>query len=141
MKQDWSYAQEIFGKQIRWHFLKRYVNQEISKIYEVNEKEKKLYNERILQIEHGSFTPLVMSATGGMGRECKKFYARLAEMISFKRGTGYSIIAAWVRRKITFSLIKSTGMGLRRSRSVFYNDAVEKSLSGDAYTNEFISNT
>ena len=47
---------------------KRYVNQEISKTYEVNEIEKKkLYKERILQIEHGSFTPLVMSTTSGMG--------------------------------------------------------------------------
>ena len=111
---------------------KRYVNQEILKTYEVNEKDKKkLYNKRILQIEHGSFTPLVMSATDGMGRECKKFYACLAEMISCKRGTSYSIITAWVRRKITFSLIKSTGMCLRGSRSVFYNEAIEKSLSGD----------
>ena len=82
-----------------------------------------------------------MSATGGMGRECKKFYTRLDEMISYKRGTSYSVIVAWVRRKITFSLIKSIGMCLRGSGSVFYDDALEKSLSGDAYTSEFISNT
>ena len=120
----------------------RYTNQEISKTYELNEREKKkLYNERILQIEHGSFTPLVMYATGGMGRECKKFYARLTEMIRYKGGTSYSVIAAWVRRKITFSLTKSIGMCLRGSRSLIYNDALEKSLSGDAYTREFISNT
>ena len=105
------------------------------------EKRKKLYNKRILQIEHGNFTPLVMSATGEMGRECKKFYARLAEMISHKRGTSYSVTASWVRRKITFSLIKSIGMCLPGSRSVFYNDALEKSLNEDAYTSEFISNT
>ena len=91
---------------------------------------KKLYNERILQTEHGSFTPLVISAIGGMGRECKKFYTRLAEMISYKRGTSHSVITAWVRRKIL--LIKSIGMCLRRSRSVFYSDALEKSLSGNA---------
>ena len=67
---------------------KRYVNQEISKTYEVNEREKnKLYNKKILKIKHGIFTTLVMSATVGMARECKKFYARLAEMISYKRGT------------------------------------------------------
>ena len=82
-----------------------------------------------------------MSATHGMGRECKIFYARLTEMISYKRGTSYSVIAAWVRRKIMFSLIKSIGMCLRGSRSVFYNDALEKSLSGDAYSSEFVSNT
>ena len=67
---------------------KRSVNQEISKTYEVNKREKnKLYNEKILKIKHGIFTPLVMSAAVGMPRECKKFYARLAEMISYKRGT------------------------------------------------------
>ena len=49
---------------------KQYVNQEISKTYELKEREKrKLYNERTLQIEHESFTPLVMSATGEMGRD------------------------------------------------------------------------
>ena len=54
---------------------KRDANIELSKAYEINEKEKKkTYNERILQVEHGSLTPLVMSATGGMSREYKKFY-------------------------------------------------------------------
>ena len=76
------------------------VNQGISKTYELNEKEKKgLYNERIIEIEHRSFTPLSMSATGGMGRECKKFYSRLAEMISSKRNTGYNITVAWIRKR------------------------------------------
>ena len=47
---------------------RRYVKQELSKTYQLNEKEKKrLYNER-MQVEHGTFTPLVMSATGAMGR-------------------------------------------------------------------------
>ena len=65
---------------------KRYVNQELRKSYEINEKEKKKqYNGRILQVEHRTFTPLVMSTTGGIGRESRKFYARLSEMISEKR--------------------------------------------------------
>ena len=137
-----SSSDSIFWLRVFNPTAKRYVDQEISKTYEVNEREKrKLYNERILQTEHGSFTPLVMSTAGGMGRECKKFYARLAKMISYKKGNSYSVIAAWVRRKIAFSLIKSVGMCLPGSRSVFYNDALEKSLSGDAYTSEYISNT
>ena len=46
---------------------KRYANIELSNAYEINEKEKKrTYNERILQVEHGSFKPLVMSVTGGI---------------------------------------------------------------------------
>ena len=49
---------------------KRYINQELRKSYKVNEKEKKKqYNERILQVKHGTFTQVVMSTNDGMGRE------------------------------------------------------------------------
>ena len=42
----------------------------LSKVYEINEREKKkACNERILQVEHESFTPLVMSDTRGMSHE------------------------------------------------------------------------
>ena len=54
--------------------------------YETNEKEKKRqYNERVLQVENGTFTPLVFSTNGAMGRECIKFYQRLSELIAEKR--------------------------------------------------------
>ena len=99
---------------------KRYANQELSKAYEINEKEKKKqYNERVLQVEHGSFTPLVMSATGGMGREGRKFYARLCEMLAEKRKQNYSLTTSWVRRKICFALMNSVYMCIRGSRTVF----------------------
>ena len=35
-----------------------------------------------MQVEHGTFTSLVMSATGEAGRESSKFYSRLSELIS-----------------------------------------------------------
>ena len=119
---------------------KRCANIELSKAYEINEKEKKkTYNERILQVEHGGFTPLVMSATGGMSHECK-FYSRLAEMICKTRKTNYNVTIPWIRRKSAFSLIKSIGICIHGSRSVFQNDNLEMSQSdGDAYTNEFQS--
>ena len=48
----------------------------------MNEQEKKrAYNERILQINHCTFTPLVFSINGSMGRKCHKFYSRLAQII------------------------------------------------------------
>ena len=57
---------------------RRYRNSKISKAYETNEKEKKRkYNQRILDIEHSSFTPIIFTAMGGMGREAKQFYKRL----------------------------------------------------------------
>ena len=73
---------------------RRYAKPELSKTYQLNEKEKKrLYNEGIMQVEHGTFTPIAMSATGGMGRELSIFYSRLSELISEKRRSSYSIVA------------------------------------------------
>ena len=64
------------------------INKEFCNAYEVNKKEnKKLYNECILQVEHGTFTPLVMSATGIIGRGIRKFYALLSVMIYEKKKT------------------------------------------------------
>ena len=64
---------------------KRYVHRDTSKAYQLNEKEKnRNYNERILEVEHGSFTPIVMSAYGDIGKESNKFYSRLAELLAEK---------------------------------------------------------
>ena len=41
---------------------KRYVHIDTSEAYQLNEKEKKNYNEGILEVEHYSFTPIVISA-------------------------------------------------------------------------------
>ena len=50
---------------VRW-----YGSQELTKAYEKNEREmKKQCNDRILEVEHGSFPPFVMAALGGMGRQ------------------------------------------------------------------------
>ena len=119
---------------------RRYAKLEIAKTYEVNEKEKKKsYAERILQVEHGSFTPLVMSATGGMGRESRKFYARLAESLSQKRNQIYSLTASWLRRKICFALMKSVCICIRGSRSVFSSSRLEDSLDADVVVSEITS--
>ena len=75
---------------------------------------------------------MVMLATRGIGRESKKFYSRSAEMISSKRVTSYNITVAWIRRKITFSLIKSIGICQRGSHSIFCSDSLEQSLNCDA---------
>jgi len=40
-------------------------------IYRMNENEKKLqYSSRVLDVEHGTFTPLVFTTTGGKDQEC-----------------------------------------------------------------------
>ena len=50
-------------------------NQAPASVYRKHELEKKrAYQQRIQEVEHSSFTPLVLSATGGMGNEATIFY-------------------------------------------------------------------
>ena len=68
----------------------RYGSMELMKCYTLNEKEKKkAHNNRIIEVEHGTLTPLVFSVTGGMSRDCRKFYSRLSQMLSDKRVSNF----------------------------------------------------
>jgi len=37
-----------------------------------------MYNKRIVEVEHGTITTIVLSTTGGMGRGAKTFFKKLA---------------------------------------------------------------
>ena len=95
----------------------RYRNSKISKACETNEREKKRqYNQRVLDVEHGCFTPIVFTAMGGMGREARAFYKRLADLLADNRKEDCSVTTTWMRRKISFALMKSVILCLRGSR-------------------------
>ena len=86
-------------------------------IYKQHEREKKRkYNDRILNVDKGSFSPLIFSTTGGMGPECTKFHKRIAELISRKRGEEYSDVVNHIRTRIRFSLLKSVLIAVRGQR-------------------------
>jgi hypothetical protein len=86
--------------------------------YKRHEQDKKRdYEQRILEVEHASFTPLVMSCTGGMGSIATTFYKRLAAMISEKRDTPYSQVVHLIRAKLSFALLRSSIMCIRGARS------------------------
>ena len=85
--------------------------------YRKHKREKKrVYDQRVREVEHSSFTPLIFSATGGMGREATCFYKRLASMLANKWDQPYSTLW-WLRCRLTFSLIRSAIQALRGARS------------------------
>ena len=75
-----------------------------------------MYNERVLLVERGSFTPLIFSTTGGMGPEATKYHKRIAELISVKRGETYSDVVNHIRTRIRFALLKSILVAVRGER-------------------------
>ena len=59
---------------------KCYQNKTTSEVFEEQEDEKKRkYQQRVLDVEMGSFTPLVFGTNGGMGNECQRFLKYLAD--------------------------------------------------------------
>ena len=63
-------------------------HQTLETILKKHEKEKKDdYNSRIMNVEHGTSTPLVFSLTGGEGPGVSMFHMHIAQKISAKRIT------------------------------------------------------
>ena len=93
-------------------------NSSIHSILKKHEDEKKrAYNERVMQVEQGTFTPLVFTVAGGMGPECLKFHKSLAEKLSNKSGEKYSDVMSFIRCKLSFMCVRSSLLCLRGSRT------------------------
>jgi len=104
-----------------------YLGQSLQQSYRSNEQEKKrFYSERVLQVENGSFTPLVFSVHGGMGAECRHFFKRLCSLIADKRGEHPSTVASWVRTRTSFALLRSALMCVRGTRHRYYRYMLEE---------------
>ena len=93
-------------------------NQTIAASYRRHENEKRrAYEKRVVEVEHGSFTPIIMSSTGGWGPSAMIMYKRLTSLIATKHAAPYSVTMRMIRCKIAFSLIDTTVMCLRGARS------------------------
>ena len=69
-------------------------------IYRIHENEKKrVYSRRVLDVEHGTFTPLVFTTTGGLGRECLMYHSRLAQLIAIKNLVCYTSVFSVVMQR------------------------------------------
>ena len=90
-----------------------------------------MYNDRIIQVEKSSFTPLVFSTSGGMGKEAETLHKRLVKLISEKRGTPYGDTMSHARRKLRFSILRTTLAAIRRfrGRSTNWTDDVNSDIN------------
>jgi hypothetical protein len=94
-----------------------YKNKNLDAIFKSHEKQKKdKYLTHVLNKEKCSFTPLVFSTHGGNGPEADRFHKRLATLIAKKRNILYSEAVSYVRRRIRFSILRTTLIALRGYR-------------------------
>ena len=113
----WNKAEDAFFDVRVFHpNAPSYRSKNLASIYNRHESDKKReYGQRVREVEHGMFTPLVFSTSGGMAKECCIFYKRLGSMLSDKLHEPYSQVLGWLRCRISFALLCSAIMCLRGS--------------------------
>ena len=92
-------------------------------VYEQEKRRK--YDQRVREVEHATFTPLVLSTSGGMRRAATTFYRRFTSMIAEKRDMPYSNALNWIRCRLSFALLRASIMSIRGARSSRFHPATD----------------
>ena len=90
---------------------KTFRNHEMSK--------KREYMQCILDVENGSFTPLVFGTNGGLGEECERFLSTLSTKIAEKEDESYVQTITWIRPRLSFEILRAAITCVRGSRVPF----------------------
>ena len=73
-----------------------------------------------MNVEHGTFTPLVFSMNGGMAKDSLKFQKFVAEKIANKSGCSCEKVLSIIKCKLSF-LIFSCFSNVRERQSLAHN--------------------
>ena len=87
-------------------------------------KKKRQYNSRVIEVEHGSFTPLVFSAYLGSSPETERFITELSVKLATKHDQELSVVTNWLRTKLSFTILRSAILSIRGSRTVRKNEVI-----------------
>ena len=74
------------------------------------------YEERVREVEHSTFVPVVLVTSGGMGKAATSLYKRIADLLSEKTSESYSSVMAYIRYKISYALFRACITCMRCAR-------------------------
>ena len=87
------------------------------------QEKKRAYNKRIMEIDQGTFTPIVLTVKGVIGHEGSLYHKILAEKIANKSGERYEDVTRLIRIKTSFLVLRAALLCLRGSRVVYQSNA------------------
>ena len=118
----WCKGQEaFFDIRVFYPSASSYRQKDLKALYTLHERQKKrAYAERVREVEHGAFTPLVFASTGGMARECLIFIKRIGDLLADKKKIPYSKMMFLIRCRFSFALLRSSIRAIRGSRQLRY---------------------
>ena len=88
--------------------------------YLMNERIKRQYNQRCIQLEHASFTQLIFSAYGGCSRETYHFQNTRSERLAEKKSILPAVAMNWLHTKICFAQMQALIICIRGSRNPWH---------------------
>ena len=105
-------------------------HQTFENLLKKHEKEKKwVYNNRIMNVEHGTFTPLVFPLAGGESPETSMFHKHIAQKYCQKNEEKYGKVLSLITGKLSFLILRSVLICVRGSRSVSSDNVVLNDVS------------
>ena len=100
-------------------------NKSTESIFMEHEKEKKRkYQQRVIDVEMGSFTPgFWHERRNGERMQIFSRLSNLADKLSRKNGESYASAISWLRTRISFEILRSVHTCVRGYRTPFHKDA------------------
>jgi hypothetical protein len=129
----WSnMRQAFFDVKVVSPFARSYARMKPAALFKMAEKSKiREYRERIRNVEHGDFNPLVFTCAGGMAPQSHLVLKRLAESLSKKQNLQVSVVSGWLRCRLSFALLRTTLLCVRatRRKKAIYDNNIELAVS------------
>ena len=92
----------------------------VKSVIQSSEKAKKTaYNTRVIEVEQGTFTPIILTVKGVLGPEGSRYNKTLANKIAEKTGERYDDVTRVIRVKTSFLVLRVALLCLRGSRTMY----------------------
>ena len=72
-----------------------------------------------MDVEMGTFAPLVFGTNGGMGLDCQNFLKTLANKLWTNNNEPYASVISWLRMQLSFAILRTVHRCVRGSRYPF----------------------
>ena len=113
----------FFEFRVLYPLASSYLGKNASQLFEeVAQQRRREYCQRIVEVDDGDFTPMIMFSNGCMGPEMTAVIKQLGRLIADKYGRSYAHVVTILRAKFAFALARSAIMCLRGSRFVAWGD-------------------
>ena len=97
-----------------------YRSRPLAEVFQWHERQKQsAYGARIREVEHASFTPIVLSSAGALAKEATRFLKLLGTKLSTKLSQPYPLVMGKLRTDLAFSLVRDSVLMVRGSRRAF----------------------